>query len=270
MKNRWGKKWLRRAKSVLLLLLLATVLIGPAKSDAARPLVTDDADTAGKGMVQAEFGMEWSSWKDREDGVTMKETRTEASAVLTYGISDRIDLVAGIPYAWGRIKEDGTTVFNKNGISDVSFETKWRFLENGGLGLALKPGITLPTGDHRKGFGTGRVTYGLNLVATKVLEPFTFSFNGGYSRNENKVGDRKDLWSASLAASYEAMKGLNIVGDIGLARNVDPTAQTAPAFALVGLNYAFNAHIILDAGFKFGLNKQEADHSIIAGVTLSF
>ncbi len=111
------------------------------------------------------------------------------------------------------------------------------------------------------------------MVSTKEnfqIKPSAFHLNAGYSRNENKLHERKDLWSASLAATYEAFKGLRLVGDIGFTRSADPTAQTNPAFTLIGLNYAVNNHIILDAGFKFGLNKQEMDRSITAGVTFNF
>lgn len=270
MKNRLGRKSFGYVKSRLLLFLLAIVLMASGTSHAARPLITDDTGTVGKGKTQVEIGAEWFSWKDTVEDVRVKETGTEASAVFTYGLSKSVDLVAGFPYVWSKAKENGETVFSDNGLNDISLEAKWRFLEKDGFGLALKPGVTFPAGDHEKGFGTGRVTYGLTFIASKELGPFAFHFNAGYSRNENKVDERKDLWSASLAATYEAVKGLNIVGDIGFARNADPTVRTAPAFALVGLNYAVNDHIMLDAGFKVGLNKQEVDHSIIAGITFNF
>lgn len=254
----------------IVFLLLAAVLIAPTVSFAARPLVTDDSGTVGKGGVQAEFGIEMSTKKDTEEDVRTKETETEASAAVTYGILDNIDIVAGFPYVWAKVKENGETVFKENRLSDISLEVKWRFFEKDGFGFALKPGVTLPTGDYKKGFGTGRVTYGATFIASKEIDPFGFHFNAGYSRNENKVEERKDLWSASLAATYEVLKGLSVVGNVGIERNADPEIKTAPAFGLVGLNYSINDYITFDAGAKFGLNKQEVDHSVIAGITLSF
>jgi hypothetical protein len=237
---------------------------------AARPFVTDDADTVGKQQFQIELGIETASSYDRADGIKIVETDTGASAVFTYGTLENLDVVAGFPYNWGKAEENGETVFNANRLSDISMEAKWRFFEKDGFGLALKPGITLPTGNYTKGFGTGRVTYFLTFIASKEIEPFGFHFNAGYTRNENKVDERKDLWSASLLATYEILKGLNIGGNIGLERNPDPAVKTDPAFGLVGLNYPINDHVMLDAGYKFGLNKQEVDYGIIAGLTLSF
>jgi hypothetical protein len=114
------------------------------------------------------------------------------------------------------------------------------------------------------------VAYGLTFVATKDLGPFSFNFNGGYTRNENKLGEQKDVWSASFAPTYELKEGLYIVGDTGFERNADPNAETAPAYALVGVSYAVTGAVVLDVGIKFGLNKQEVDRAVTAGVTLNF
>ena len=270
MVNRFEKKIHEQVVSKLWLLIAAMALCVPSLSFANRPLVTDDSGTVGKGKFQVELGVETFSWKDREDGVKIEETVTEASGVFTYGVLDNVDIVAGFPYVWGKVKENSATVFDANRLSDISLEAKWRFLEKDGFGLALKPGITFPTGNYKKGFGTGSVTYGVTFIASKELEPFGFHFNAGYTRNENKVDERKDLWSASVAATYEIIKGLSVVGDIGIGSNTDSSISTAPAFALAGLNYAINDHIMLDAGYKFGLNKQEVDHAITAGITYNF
>jgi hypothetical protein len=251
-------------------LLLAGTLILPPSSFAARPLITDDAWTVGKGKVQAELGAEVSSWQDTVEGVRAKETGTEVSGVFTYGAWETIDIVGGFPYAWSKSREFGETIADENGFSDISLEVKWRFFEKNGFAFALKPGMTFPSGNDEKGFGTGKATYGATFIASKELTPFAFHFNGGYTRNENTLDEAKDLWSASFAATYEVVKGLNLVGDIGFERNADPTAETNPGFALVGFNYAVNDHVTLDAGFKWGLNKEEVDHAVTAGVTLNF
>ncbi len=270
MESMLGKRLLECMGSKLRVFLFAMILAVPSVSFAARPLVTDDSGTVGKGKVQLETGVEVSSRKDTEDGVETKEKGTEASAVLTYGLTDTIDLVAGVPYAWRKVEEDGVTLFDKNRISDVSLEAKWRFFEKDGLGLALKPGITLPTGDHEDGFGSGRVTYGITFIASKEFDPFALHFNAGYTRNENKIDERRDLYAVSLAATYNVVKGLNVVGDVGFERNPDPERGTMPAFGLVGLNYAITDFMIVDAGVKFGLNKQEVDHAFIGGLTFNF
>lgn len=183
-------------------------------SHAAHPLVTDDTGTQGKGKFQIEVNSEFTFDKETADGVTTKETGGEVATILSYGITDNTDVVLGLPYQWFKVREDGDVVKKEDGISDMSLEMKWRFYEHEGLSLALKPGITLPTGDEDKGLGTGRMTYGMFFITTKEIEPWAFHINLGYTRNENKADERKDIWHASLAGELEVVKDIKVVANV--------------------------------------------------------
>jgi len=239
-------------------------------SYAAHPLITDDAGTQGKGKFQLEFNTEFSKDKETVEGVTFKSTGGEVAAVFSYGVTDNVDIVFGLPYLWFRDKEDGVTVSKENGIGDVSLELKWRFYEHEGLSFALKPGITLPTGDENKGLGTGRTAGSIFLIATKEVEPFAVHFNLGYLRNENKADERKNLWHASLAGEAEILKDLKVVANIGVERDPDKGSNSNPAFILGGVIYSLSENIDIDFGIKGGLNKTETDLTFLAGMALRF
>ena len=252
-------------------LFCTVLLVGlVATSHASHPLITDDTGTQGKGKFQLEVNGEFNYDKETEEGVTTKETGGEVAPILSYGIVDNLDIVLGVPYQWNRTKGDGTIVSDEDGISDMSLELKWRFYEKDGLGLALKPGMTLPTGDDEKGLGTGRATYSLYFITTKEIEPWAFHLNLGYERNENKVGQRKDIWHASFAGEVEVVKNLKAVGNIGVETNTDASSDTPPAFVLGGLIYSLSEDLDIDFAVKGGLNKTEADYSMLAGITLRF
>lgn len=265
-----NNKQLCSIKKILAVLVTTGIFMAPALSFAARPLVTDDAGTVGKGKIQIELGTESSTRKITRDDIEIKETGTELSGTLTYGLTESLDMVIGLPYSWNRIREDDNTVSNANGFSDISLEAKWRFFEKNDYGFAFKPCITLPSGNEEKGFGTGRPIYGLLFIATKKMGVLSFHYNAGYIRKENKIDQRYDIWKTSFASTYEVIQGLNLVGDIGIECNCDSQIQTEPAFGLFGINYAVGKHLTIDAGFKFGLNKQQVDNSIIAGITFVF
>ncbi len=239
-------------------------------SHASHPLITDDAGTMGKSNAQIEFNFEFSYDKERDNGIKIKETGTEIASFLSYGIADNIDIVLGVPYQWFRIKEDGVLTEKENGLSDVSLEIKWRFYEKDGWGIALKPGIALPTGDEGKGLGTGRATYSMFFITTKELEPWTFHMNLGYIRNENKHDERKDILHASVASEVEIIKNLTAVVNIGAERNPDRESNTHPAFILGGLIYTINENFDIDVGIKKGLNKPETDLALLAGIVIRF
>jgi len=251
-------------------LVLSTVLFVPAASWAAHPLITDDAGTQGKGKFQLEVNGQYDSDKETVSGVSVKSTGGQAGSTLSYGVIDNADLVLNVPYVWGKVTEDGVSVYDEKGLSDISFEVKWRFFEKDGLSLGLKPGISFPTGNDEKGLGTGKTGYHLFFIGSKEAAPWAFHANLGYIGNENKADEQKNLWHASLATTYEVVKDLKLVGNIGMERNADKAADNDPAFLIAGAIYSVAENIDVDFGVKYGLSSSETDMSFMAGAVFRF
>lgn len=249
-----------------LFLMLVSIPFLVNNSFAAHPLITDDTGTQGKGKSQ--FEVNGGYGRDKDDGGVITKT-TEIAATLTYGISDPIDIILGLPYDHRRIEDSGT-VTKGDGISDMSIEMKWRFYEKDGLSFALKPGFTLPTGDEEKGLGSGRVTYHLFFIGTKDMKPWAFHLNLGYMRNENKADEKKNVWHASLASTVEVIKNLKLVGNIGVETDVDRNLNIPDAFILGGVIYSLSENFDIDFGIKGGLSNPETDHAVLAGITWRF
>ncbi|MEW6087923.1 MAG: transporter [bacterium] len=248
------------------IITIIIVLLWAKLAFAAHPLITDDTGIQGKGNLQIEINSEFSS--DKEE--TVEETGIEAGIGLCYGISDKTDIVLGFPYQWNKVKEDGVITSDENGISDMSLEVKHAFYEKDGLSFALKPGISFPTGNDKKGLGAGKSIYSFFFITTKEMESGAFHLNMGYVRNENKADEEENIWHASLASEIEAMQSLKVVGNIGIEKNADKTKDSNPAFILGGLIYSLKENFDVDFGVKFGLNSTETDNSILAGITLRY
>ncbi len=239
---------------------------------AAHPLITDDTGTQGKGKFQFEFIGEYGH--DKEDGVTTNSLVVPTVPVLSYGIADTVDLVLGISYQRTETKRDDVTT-TERGISDASVQLKWRFYEKEGWSFAVKPGMTLPTGDENKGLGNGAVSYSAFFITTKDLQPWAFHLNLGYIRNEYKLQtdeetNRKDIWHASFASEVKVVKDLKAVTNVGVERNPDKTSDTSPAFILGGVIYSITENVDVDFGVKGGLTKPEMDISYLAGIVWRF
>jgi len=263
--------WIKGRKIIhLMAVIVVIVCLLPVGVFAARPLITDDAGTLGKGGFQIESGIAVSDHRRDYDDVVTKEYGTSLDTTISYGLTDNIDIVLGLPYEKTKVKEDDVTVHDEDGFADVALEVKWRVLEKDGFALALKPGLSFPTGNDKKGLGTGRMTYGMIFIATKELEPFAFHLNAGYRRNENRTNERKDIWGADLAGEVSVLKSLKLVANVGIVTNTDRDSSTAPAFALGGLIYSITENIDIDLGYKRGLNKAEADNTYIGGLTIKF
>lgn len=257
-----------------------------AVSFAAHPLTTDDTGTQGKGKFQIEVNTEFTFDKEKEDadgdGVedTVKAKGREVATVLTYGATDSLDIFIEVPYKTSKTKINGQVdptdpSADAKGISDMTIGAKWRFYEKDGLSFAIKPGITIPTGDENKGLGNGRASYDVVFITTKEIEPWAFHLNLGYTHNvyklqKDKDEKRKDIWKASLAAELEVVKNLKIVADTGIERNEENGKSTHPAFILGGLIYSISENFDINVGIKGGLNKPADDVAVLAGIALRF
>jgi hypothetical protein len=257
--------------------MLAATMLASSGAYAAHPLITDDTGTQGTGKFQIEITGEFSSDEENVPGTTIKETGGEIAAALSYGISENIDLVVGMPYQWYAVKESGVKVADGDGIGDMSVELKWRFLDTGeeGTSLALKPGISIPAGSEKEGFGTGAVSGGVMLIATHTGKPGTLHANLGYSRvgygtEENDEVSRNDIWHASLAGELNMTETLRAVADIGIGTNGDKSSDTHPAYLIGGVICSLNDDMEIDLGVKCGLNDAETDTAFLAGYTARF
>ncbi|MFN3921942.1 MAG: transporter [Caldimicrobium sp.] len=248
---------------------------------AAHPLITDDSGTQGKGKFQLEITSEFTYDKEKvysdekESKVIIKEHGKEIATVLTYGVTEYVDVILNMPYQWKKVKEEGKVVSDVRGISDISLELKWRVFDWKGWNFAIKPGLLFPTGNEKKGLGNGRVSYSSIFIVTKEINPWAFHFNLGYTHNNYKLKQdreekRKGIWHISAAGEVEVIKNLKLVGDIGVERNPEKKSKTHPAYILGGLIYSISENLDLDLGIKGGLNKPEVDFSFLAGLTWRF
>ena len=255
----------QRIQVTLWYLFLLGALFNASRVLAAYPLITDDTGTQGRGGFQTEFnGM---LGHDKE-GRTQERTH-ESVTTVSYGLADSTDLVLGVPYRISKVRDEAGALKSR-GMSDVSLEIKWRFFQIDGLSLAFKPGLTFPTGNHKKGAGTGRVTYNAFLIITQEIPPWSFHANVGYGRNANRLTERKDVWHASIAAELEIFQGLRLVGNVGAERNRDKTSTVDPAFVIGGFVYSLSQNLDVACGIQFGITKSETDYAIRPGLVYRF
>jgi len=266
-----------RKTSLLMAVLLAgiAVLVSAPPSDAAHPLITDDTGTQGAGKAQLELNGEYGSDRETALGVETVERAIEAGVAISYGLTETVDAVLGVPYLWVESAESDPSApafihTREKGLSDASVEVKWRFYESGGLNLGLKPGITVPTGNDRKGLGAGKYGYSAYFIATEVSDPWAFHLNFGYVRNNNRHDERENICHLSFATEYRIKDPIRIVANIGQERSPDRTIDRKAAFALAGVIYGITKDLDIDIGIKAGINDPETDYTVLAGMAWRF
>jgi hypothetical protein len=254
---------LKKILGVLFAILAVLTFAGIAL--AVHPLITDDTGTQGQGKFQLETNYEYDH--DSADGVMTNVHQLQTT--LSYGVIDTVDVVANFPVLFAKTKELGET-FTTNGLSDLTFEVKWRFFEKDGLSFAVKPGIIVPSGDDERGLGAGEVGFQSYFISTYELKPWTFHFNAGYIRNENSLDERRDVWHVSLATELELCKWAKAIVNIGAEGNPDKASDTPPTFIIGGFIFPILENLDLDIGVKGGLTEPEVDYALLAGLTLRF
>ena len=247
---------------------------------AAHPFLTDDTGTQGKGNWQLELQYEHGrndATADAGAGPVRQESRSSVfTPVLTYGVIDNLDIALGFNRLKERVTENGAIVEDLSGMGDSSIELKWRFYDANGLSFALKPGVVLPTGDEDKGLGTGKISWGVNFIATYEAEPWAVYGNVAYSHvsyklPQDEAANRSDLWRVSAGAAYSMREELRLVGEAGARTNQAKDDPFLPGdtgrFAMVGLIYSPTGKIDLDIGYRKGLNDAEPDWTVLIGAT---
>ncbi|MCB1891092.1 MAG: transporter [Rhodocyclaceae bacterium] len=241
--------------------ILAAAFGTPAH--AAHPLLTEDTGTQGEGKYQLELMVDQT--RDHEPGVTMRERVT--TAVLSYGLMDDVDLQFGLPHARQHL-HDAAGRHASQGVLDATVDLKWRFLEREALSLGFKPGITLPTGDKGRGFGTGRPTWGALGILSYEPGDWAFHTHAGYRHNNNDVGQRISLKHLSAAVTYKATEQLKLVADLSADTNPDRADRGSLRYRILGLIYSPLPWLDLDVGWKHGHGRAAADRAFLIGAAM--
>lgn len=230
--------------------LLSFCLAGAIDAQAARPLITEDTGTQGTGRYQLEVSAE-----EREERAARRDIEV-LTGVLSYGIGETADAEVGLP-----LFRDGP-----DDVGDASLDLKWRFLERNAWSLALKPGLTLPTGDERDGRGTGKLTWGSLIVLSYAPGAVAVHAHAGYRRNENKLGERETLRQLAAAATYR-VGDVRVVGELTRETNPVPGGGTV-RFSTIGAVWSMTRDADLDIGWRQGNGSAPIDEALLLGATV--
>jgi hypothetical protein len=236
---------------------------GPLAVHAAHPLITEDTGTQGQSNFQVELTNE--QFTIEEDAGKQKLALT--TLTLGYGVVDSVDLIVSVPYLkLGASQSDGTP--GTQGMGDLGLDVKWRFYEEDKLSLAMKAGVTFPTGDDVLGLGAGRHTWSAYIVSTYALEQWTFHLHLGYLHFNNTANDRVKIWHASAAAERKLTDDLRIVFNTGVDTNTDREANKELVFLITGLIYSPRPNLDLDVGYKIESTDTLRANALLTGITL--
>jgi len=256
---------------VALLLLLAAL---PAKADDIRPICPDRPGrgtspcTLEEGQVQLELGLFDDSYQHRTDITT--DTDNVGSFLAKWGVSDRMDVEAGMAlYQRQRVSDaSGTTTLK--GVGDLFLHAKYNPLTTDGpFALVLAPFLKLPTTSG--GLSNGAVEGGLvlpmaydlgnnwSLAMTPEADAQLNASGRGYHANlVNVVGLGKSFGPVSLGA------------ELWSGQNLDPAGTVSQYSFDLDAAWLVNNDTQLDGGVNIGLNRATPDLEFYFGISQRF
>jgi len=242
-------------------LIGTAMLILSGSAYAAHPLVSEDTGTQGTGGNQIELNSDWS----RGGG----ERTNTAAFTYTRGVAEAVDIFINAPTTWKSPTGQST------GLNDVSLGAKWRFFENGGFSLGIKPEWIAATGDEDKALGNGKDSYALTLMAQVETDDVTWLFNYGTTRQQFKLladslANRKAVDRVSAAMLYGVTDTVTLLVDVGQSDPETKLDTAKPKFMVLGAIYAVGDDLDLDVGYKKGLNSAEPNKQWGVGLTWRF
>lgn len=242
------------------LLLILACLLAAGGAQANHPMITDDTEVLDKGVWQLE--LHGQRLRNRESGATLWVA--EASVAVAYGAAKDLQLQVEQPYL-SAAQDDGSGRVETRGWADLQLELKWNFYEHAGLGLSLKPQVSLPTGADDVGGKHAR--FGVALLAAKELGKFELMGQLAHVRNRNDEGQRESLWRVSAALVWAATERLRLFVDF--VDDTHPTPGSGDMRSWVyGLLYDVSSAVDFGLGVKNNLNESADGNGLLAGLRL--
>ncbi len=250
-------------KSRLTLFLLFTFHFALCTDvQAARPLVTEDAVVAGKGITQLEIGIDYTKVGNKGEGTTLIVSPI-------HGATEDTEFSLKLPYIFGRPDSPSEV----DGWGDISFIMKHLVITEGDKTPAflIRMALKLPTGDEQKGLGTGDTNVGFLGALTKGFGSAMIHLNLGYTfvGDQDQGGDNNEV-NYGVAGEYGIGKKTRVVGEIYGLYHPEYQAREIERRALLGLTYRLNDTLTFDCAAKRGLEGASDEYGIIGGVTVTF
>lgn len=235
-----SKKLIRAARGAAVASLGAALLLASGAAKAGPPFRTDDPEP-----------VEYGHWEVYGFS-TGTHVKGETSAILpglevNYGAAPNLHLHLIAPLAYDNVSGSGA----QYGYGDTELGAKYRFIEEDEKGwrpqVATFPLVEVPTGDEKRGLGTGHVQEFLPIWLQKSFGDWTTYGGGGYWINPG--ADNKNFWFFGWLLQRKITEQLTLGGEVfhQTADTVDGKDSTG--FNLGGVyDITENHHILFSAG----------------------
>lgn len=185
-----------------------------------------------------------------------------AEAELEYGLTDRWEIDADVPYEFLRPKNES----GANGIGDVEAAVRYGVvpLRQGPVALTAGLEFGIPTGDRTRDLGEGRLTLEPFLTASTWLGPCNVQVNGGWTRAVTNAGKEPlDDFEYNVAILYPVKRWY-----VAVEGNGESSSQVTTYYVTPELIWRPMKNLELLVAAPLGVTRESADYGVIGEVSL--
>jgi opacity protein-like surface antigen len=268
---------------------IAFVLAAWAASAQAqqRPLVTEDPETIGAGLVLLEGGID----EQREVFYPASGLQGDLLRVPTLGVSFGISSIAELQIDGGLYsrlsitsREDAPlsnqldfTGNSTHAVEDIVVATKIRILSEtaGRPAFGIRLATKLPNASNESGLGLDTTDFYVAGLVGKTVQSIRFVGNLGLGILGDPVrGDRQnDVLTFGASVARAVRQGLEIVGEINgrldTRRGEAPVGTESRGAMRIGGRFT-RSTVRADAGLIFGMTSKDPSIGVTAGLTWVF
>jgi hypothetical protein len=207
---------------------------------AGAPFVTDDPQPTEVGHFEIDLGAQYAKRQGGRSGAV-------PSLEVDYGALPNLELQ--IVAAFGFDRDTGSNT--KFGVGDSEFGAKYRFIEEDKEGwrpaVAAAPQIFIPTGNERRGLGTGHTHYFLPIWLGKEFGEWTTFGGGGYLVGPG--AGNKNAWFIGSGATRKITEDLTVGGELFHLTASQTGRKSTTVFNFAGIyDFTDNHHLLVSAG----------------------
>ena len=274
------------ARALALAVLLPVLCAAPAAGQ-QRPLLTEDPESIGSGMMLLEGGFEYT-WEQPYPVSGLRGHRLRAPMLgVSFGVSSIAEVqIDGISYQRLRVLERGrgplSALVNVSGdaaqdMEDLVVGTKVRLIPETDVSpsFALRFATRLPNAGNESGLGVDSMAFFNTLLVGKSIGPARILANVGLGILSDPLrGDRQNdvvMYGVSVARALNPFTEVvaEVNGHANTRRGTPPPGTDTSGHLRAGVRYRLGP-LRIDGAVISGLTSRDGKFGVTAGLTWIF
>jgi hypothetical protein len=273
-------------RHAVLFICLAGLLAAPAAAQ-QRPLVTEDPETIGSGLVLLEAGID----HQREVVYPVSGLTGNLFKFPTLGVSFGISSIAEIQIDGAlynrlsitdRVDAPLSSMLDFDGdettsVDDIVIGTKVRLLSEtaGRPSIGFRFATKLPNASNESGLGLDTTDFYASLLIGKTVQSIRVVGNAGLGiLGDPTRGDRQnDVLTYGFSLARAVRQGLEVVGEVNGRLDVrdgePPPGTDTRGTMRIGARYTYNT-VRIDGGLIIGMTSRDPSFGLTGGLTWVF